>query len=114
MNIYVGNLPYSVTEAQIHGLFNEHGSIDKINIIMDHMTGKSKGFAFVEMSVDAEGQAAIDAIDGTSLDGRSIKVNEARPREERPPRQFNGGGGDRRGGGGGGDRRGGGGQRRRY
>jgi RNA recognition motif-containing protein len=113
MEIYVGNLSYDTDEGAVESVFSEHGQVDRVQIIMDKFTGRSKGFGFVTMPVTEEGNAAIEALDGVELDGRAVKVNEARPREERP--RFGGGGGgggDRRGGGGprgGGDRRGGGG-----
>lgn len=87
MNIYVGNLTYDVTENDLRDLFGEHGTVSKVNIIMDKMTGKSKGFAFVEMDNDTAGQKAIDELNGADLQGRNLKVNLARPREERPARK---------------------------
>lgn len=89
MNIYVGNLSYDVTENDLRDLFGEHGTVNKINVIIDKMTGKSKGFAFVEMENDADGQKAIDELNGTDLQGRNLKVNLARPREERRPARNN-------------------------
>ncbi len=87
MNIYVGNLTYEVSENDLRDLFGEHGTVTKVNVIMDKMTGKSKGFAFVEMENDADGQTAIDELNGADLQGRNLKVNLARPREERPARK---------------------------
>lgn len=87
MNIYVGNLSYNVTENDLRNAFSEYGSVSKVNIIMDKMTGKSKGFAFVEMDNDANGQTAIEELNGADLAGRNLKVNLARPREERPARK---------------------------
>ncbi len=87
MNIYVGNLSYDVTDNDLRNAFGEFGSVSKANIIMDKMTGKSKGFAFIEMDNDAEGQKAIDELNGADLMGRNLKVNLARPREERPARK---------------------------
>lgn len=87
MNIYVGNLSYDVTENDLRNAFSEFGSVSKVNIIMDKMTGKSKGFAFIEMDNDAEGQKAIEELNGADLMGRNLKVNLARPREERPARK---------------------------
>jgi RNA recognition motif-containing protein len=87
MNIYVGNLSYDMTENDLHELFGEYGTIVKANIIMDRDSGRSKGFGFVEMEDSAEGKKAIEELDGQSVKGRNLKVNEARPREERPPRR---------------------------
>ncbi len=83
MNIYVGNLEFSSTEESIRALFEQHGEVTSVKLITDRDTGRSRGFAFVEMSNDDEGRAAITALDGKDLDGRSLKVNEARPRTER-------------------------------
>jgi RNA recognition motif-containing protein len=103
--LYVGNLPYSATEQSLREAFAASGTVDSVSLITDRDTGQSKGFAFVEMSSDREAQAATEAMNGTMLDGRQIKVNEAKPRENR-----GGGGGGNRGGFGGG----GGGYGRRY
>ena len=97
--IYVGGLPYSTTEQELSGLFAAHGAVTSSRIITDKFTGQSRGFGFVEMSSDAEAQAAIAALNGTELGGRTLTVNEARPQEPRT-----GGGGGSRGGRGGGDR----------
>jgi len=86
MKIYVGNLSYTTNEEDIRTAFSPFGAIDSVDVIMDRNTGRSKGFGFVEMSVDTEGQAAIDALNGKDLDGRSLNVNVARPREDRPQR----------------------------
>jgi RNA recognition motif-containing protein len=86
MKIYVGNLSYTTSEEDIRTAFSPFGAVDSVDVIMDRGTGRSKGFGFVEMSVDAEGQAAIDALNGKDLDGRSLNVNVAKPREERPQR----------------------------
>ena len=109
--LYVGNLPYSVRDEDLQQSFGEFGSITSAKVMMERDTGRSKGFGFVEMGNDAEAQAAIAGMNGQSLGGRSITVNEARPMEARPPRTGGFGGGDRSGGGGygGGDRSGGGG-----
>ncbi len=101
MNIYVGNLPYNTTSAELETMFSPHGTVDSAQVIMDRATGRSRGFGFVEMSNDEEGRAAIEALDNQDMGGRRLTVNEARPRTER-----RGGGG---GGGGGGPRRDGGG-----
>ncbi len=109
--LYVGNLPYTVRDEDLQQSFGEFGSITSAKVMMERDTGRSKGFGFVEMGSDAEAQAAIAGMNGQSLGGRSITVNEARPMEARPPRTggFGGGGGGYGGGGGGGDRSGGGG-----
>lgn len=86
MNIYIGNLDYGVTEDDLRDAFGEFGEVSSANIISDKFTGRSKGFGFVEMSNDDEANQAIDALNDTDLNGRSIKVNQARPREERPSR----------------------------
>ena len=91
--LYVGNLGYGVTSTQLEQLFSEHGTVESANVIEDRASGRSKGFGFVEMSSSQEAQSAVDALDGHSLDGRTIKVNEAKPRPS-------GGGGYRSGGGG--------------
>ena len=93
MNIYVGNLSYDMNEDDLEQLFAEHGPVVKVNIIQDRETGRSKGFGFVEMTNQADGEKAIEALDGNDSLGRSIKVNEARPREERPRGGGGGGGG---------------------
>lgn len=119
--LYVGNLPYTVRDEDLQQSFGEFGAITSAKVMMERDTGRSKGFGFVEMGSDAEAQAAINGMNGQSLGGRSITVNEARPMEARPPRTGGyggggyggGGGGDRSGGGGyggGGDRSGGGGR----
>jgi RNA recognition motif-containing protein len=100
--LYVGNLSFKTTSSELEQLFAAHGSVQSAEVIMDRDSGRSKGFGFVEMASDQDAQAAIDAINGQEVDGRSLVVNEARPREER------GGGGRGRGGyGGGGGGRGG-------
>ncbi|MDH5641744.1 MAG: RNA-binding protein [Nitrospira sp.] len=95
--IYVGGLPYSATEQQLSDLFAAHGSVASARIITDKFTGQSRGFGFVEMSSDSEAQAAITALNGSEMGGRTLTVNEARPQEPRT-----GGGGGGRGGFGGG------------
>ena len=109
--LYVGNLPYSFRDEDLQQAFAAHGTVTSAKVMMERDTGRSKGFGFVEMGNDAEAQAAIAGMNGQSLGGRSITVNEARPMEARPPRTggFGGGGGGYGGGGGGGDRSGGGG-----
>ena len=105
--IYVGNLAYSVTDADLEALFSQIGKIESVSVITDKFSGQSKGFGFVEMADTNEAVRAIQELNDTELKGRNIKVNEARPRESRGA----GGGG---GGGGGGNRRMGGGGNRRY
>lgn len=89
MNIYVGNLSYALSDNDLQQLFAEHGSVASAKIIQDRETGRSKGFGFVEMPDDGDAQKAIEALNGQSVDGRNLTVNEARPREERPPRRDN-------------------------
>ncbi len=84
MNIYVGNLSYNVTEDDLQQLFAEHGSVAKVSIIKDRDTGNSKGFGFVEMDNQADAENAIKELDGSSVGGRNVKVNQARPRNEKP------------------------------
>lgn len=109
--LYVGGLPYATTDNELRDAFSQAGNVESATIIMDRMSGRSKGFGFVEMSTDEEAQAAIEMWNGKDFGGRSLTVNEARPMEERPRRDFNRGGGDRggdRGGYGGGRGNGGG------
>lgn len=94
-NIYVGNLPFTTSSEEVEDLFGTYGSVTSVNLITDRETGRLRGFGFVEMGTDAEAASAIEALNGTELGGRTLTVNEARPRADR-------GGGDRRGGGGGG------------
>ena len=108
--IYVGGLPYSATEQQLSDLFAAHGAVASARIITDKFTGQSRRFGFVEMSSDSEAQAAITALNGSEMGGRTLTVNEARPQEPR----TGGGGGGRGGFGGGGGRSGGGGKRDRW
>ena len=120
--LYVGNLSFNTTEIAIQDMFSQCGSVSEVMLMQDKFTGRSRGFAFVTMSSDAEAQAAVESIHGKDLDGRALTVNEARPREDRPPGGGGGGGGgrfdgprrdsrdDRRGGGGGGRSGGGGGR----
>ncbi|QPN29842.1 RNA-binding protein [Diaphorobacter sp. JS3051] len=105
--LYVGNLPYSVRDQDLEQAFSQFGAVTSAKVMMERDTGRSKGFGFVEMGSDAEAQDAINGMNGQSLGGRSIVVNEARPMEARPPRS--GGGGFGGGGGYGGGRSGGGG-----
>ncbi len=87
MNIYAGNLSYDLTEKELEELFAEFGSVSAARIITDKQSGRSKGFGFVEMDNKAEGEEAIKQLDGKEMNGRPLKVNEARPREERPRRR---------------------------
>jgi RNA recognition motif-containing protein len=111
--LYVGNLTYEVTDSTLAQLFEGHGTVQSAQVIMDRDTGRSKGFGFVEMSSDAEAQAAIQALNGKEVDGRALTVNEARPREDRGGGRGGFGGG-RGGSGGGRGGYGGGGRDRRY
>ena len=99
MKLYVGNLSYGTTNSDLETMFAAHGTVQSAQVIMDRDTGRSKGFGFVEMSNSNEAQAAISALNGKEVDGRSLTVNEARPRDDRG---GGGGGGGRSGGGGGG------------
>jgi RNA recognition motif-containing protein len=102
--IYVGGLPYSVTERDVENLFAASGTVSSVSVITDKYTGQAKGFGFVEMSTDEEATAAINTLNGTQMGGRTLTVNEAKPREERP-RDGGGYGGNRdRSMSGGGDR----------
>ncbi len=113
MSIYVGNLSFKVTQEDVSSVFAEYGTVKRVQLPTDRETGRMRGFGFVEMSSDAEEDAAIEALDGAEWMGRSLKVNKAKPREDR----GGGGGGDRRSfsnGGGGGGGWGGGRSDRRY
>jgi RNA recognition motif-containing protein len=109
--LYVGNLAYGVSNDDLQQMFEAHGTVQSAQVIMDRDTGRSKGFGFVEMGSDQEAQAAIAALNGKEVDGRSLTVNEARPKEDGGGRGGSGGG---RGGYGGGGGRGGYGGGRRY
>jgi RNA recognition motif-containing protein len=104
MNIYVGNLSYTSTDNSLRTLFETYGTVTTTKIVTDKFTGSSRGFGFVEMPNNDEGQKAIDGLNGTDFEGRKIVVNESRPREDngnsRPPRRDGGGGGYNRDGGG--------------
>ena len=119
--LFVGNLSFNTTENDLHEAFAAHGTVVEANLMMDRMTGRSRGFAFVTFSTPEEAQKAIEALNGAQLDGRALTVNVARPKEDRPPggggggsrgprREYGGGGGGGGYGGGGG----GGGRRERY
>jgi cold-inducible RNA-binding protein len=107
--LFVGNLSYNTTENSLQDAFAAHGTVVEANLMVDRMSGRPRGFAFVTMSSPEEAQRAIEALNGAQLDGRALTVNVARPKEDRPPgdrpprREYGGGGGggDRRGGGGG-------------
>jgi len=96
-NLYVGNLPHSTTEAELRTVFEAHGAVEKVSIVTDRETGRARGFAFVEMTDAGEAEKAVAALNGTELGGRALKINEAKPKAEKPR-----GGGQRFGGGGGG------------
>ena len=99
--LFVGGLPYSTTSEELQELFAQHGTVASATVVTDRETGRSKGFGFVEYESDDEGKAAETALNGKEFGGRTITVSEARPKEDRPRRDFGGGGGA----GGGGDRR---------
>ncbi|HEX8844345.1 MAG TPA: RNA-binding protein, partial [Pyrinomonadaceae bacterium] len=105
MKLYVGNLSFQTSSDDLQQLFSQAGTVESASVVEDRETGRSRGFGFVEMASNEEGQAAIQQFDGKELNGRNLKVNEARPREDRGPR----GGGDGGGRGGYGGNRGGGG-----
>ena len=93
--LYVGNLSYDTTDSDLQNLFGAHGTVQSAQVIMDRDLGRSKGFGFVEMDSDQEAQAAIQALNGQETNGRTLTVNEARPREERGGRATSGSGGRR-------------------
>ncbi len=103
MKLYVGNIAYSTTEQSLREAFSEYGEVEEVAVIMDRESGRPRGFAFVSMKNDGEAREAVEQLNGTQLDGRTINVNEAKPKAS------GGGGGGHRGGGGGGHRGGGGG-----
>jgi cold-inducible RNA-binding protein len=95
-NLYVGNLPHSTTESELRTVFEAHGAVEKVSIVTDRETGRARGFAFVEMTNAAEADKAIAALNGTELGGRALKINEAKPKTDRPKgggQRFDGGGG---------------------
>jgi RNA recognition motif-containing protein len=96
MKIYVGNLPYDTTDEQLRELFSEFGQVSNASVIMDRVTGRARGFGFVEMTEDAQGQTAIDSLHQKDFNGRALTVNVAQPRENRPRPAGNGGFGERR------------------
>ena len=81
LNIYVGNLPYDMTDETLQEAFSAHGAVDQAKVVVDRVTGRSRGFGFVEMADEDEGRAAIEAMNGTEMDGRALVVNEARPKK---------------------------------
>ncbi len=94
-NLYVGNLPHSTTEAELRNVFEAHGAVEKVSIVTDRETGRARGFAFVEMTNAGEADKAVAALDGTELGGRTLKINEAKPKTDRPRsggQRFGGGG----------------------
>ena len=97
-NIFVGNLSFGTTEDSVRSIFESYGTVDRVNIVTDRDTGRARGFAFVEMSVDTEGAAAIEGLNGTDLDGRTLNINEARPKTDRGSKGggYRGNGGGRR------------------
>ena len=113
MDIYVGNLPYTATEEDVSGLFAAYGPVERVKIITDRETGRSKGFAFVTLGDQSQLNASIEALNGYDFQGRALRVNASEPKEAKPFRSGGGGGGgyggERRGGGGGGGYKGGGG-----
>ena len=102
MKIYVGNLPFSTTEAELRQMFEAHGEVASATLVMDRETGRPRGFGFVEMNDDGQARAAMEALNGQNIAGRDLTVNEARPREDRGGFGGGGGGGRGRGGFGGG------------
>lgn len=109
-NIFVGNLSFQTSEADLTSIFQEHGTVERVNLITDRFTGQPRGFAFVEMSDRSQAEAAIAALNGRDLHGRTLNVNEARPKSDAP--RGGGGGGGGRGGNRGGGSGGGGGFRK--
>src|SRR5436305_15352380 len=91
-NLFVGNMSFHTTETELSDLFKPFGQVTRVHLVMDRETGRARGFAFVEMPNDAEAAKAIAGLDGKELGGRNLKVNEARPKGERPPRGNSGGG----------------------
>jgi len=102
IKLFVGNLSFNATQEQLQDLFAAHGTVVEVDVIKDKFSGRPRGFAFVSMETKEAADAAVQALNGKEIDGRALTVNEARPREDRPPRSGGGGGGGYRGGGGGG------------
>lgn len=97
--LFVGNIPHSTSEAELRALFEPHGKVDQVSVVTDRDTGRSRGFAFVEMTDSAEAEKAIAALNGKELGGRALNINEARPKTDRGGSGPRGGGGGRPGGG---------------
>ncbi len=97
MNLYVSNLPYTLTDEDLQSEFAPFGNVSSARLVKDRETGRSRGFGFVEMPVETEALTAINALNGKDIGGRPLRVIEARPKEERPPRNFGGGDGGKRG-----------------
>ena len=95
-NIFVGNLSFGATEDSLRSMFEAYGTVDRVNVVTDRDTGRARGFGFVEMSVNAEADQAIAALNGRELDGRALNINEARPKEDRGGGGFRGNGGGQR------------------
>jgi cold-inducible RNA-binding protein len=95
-NIFVGNLSFGATEDAVRSLFEAYGAVDRVNVVTDRDTGRARGFGFVEMSNDGEGEKAIAGLNGRELDGRALNVNEARPKEDRGGGGYRGNGGGQR------------------
>ncbi|VAY86231.1 RNA-binding protein [hydrothermal vent metagenome] len=89
MQIYVGNMSYQMTEESLSAVFAEYGKVDSTKIITDRETGRAKGFGFITMSNDDEAKVAIESLNGKDIEGRTLRVNEAKPMEDRPKREFN-------------------------
>jgi len=96
MKLYVGNLAFETTENDLQDLFEQHGQVGEVSLMVDRMTGKSRGFAFVTMNDKAQAETAMAALNGKELGGRTLNISEARPREERPRPYSGGGGGGKR------------------
>ena len=97
-NLYVGNLPHSITESELRSAFEAHGAVEKVSIVTDRETGRARGFAFVEMTDAGEADKAVAALNGTEMGGRTLTINEAKPKSDRPKsggQRFGGGGGGR-------------------
>jgi len=89
--LYVGNIPYHITEDQLHELFAAQGNVKSTRLIIDKYSGRSKGFGFVEMATEAEAKTAMDKLNGHDIEGKNLRINEARPMENRPNKKFSGG-----------------------
>jgi RNA recognition motif-containing protein len=95
-NIFVGNLSFEATEGAVRSMFEQYGTVDRVNIVTDRDTGRARGFGFVEMGNDTEGNSAIAALNGRDMEGRALSVNEARPKENRGGGGYGGNGGGQR------------------